>query len=115
MYKHFIHINRKKLALFFLVLFAFANTPKRVLHNVVTSHIHKHLQEQKCSHTHIELSATGLNCQVDNLVVEMPFVLVFEPTFIFFKNYTSLFLQSLFCSPVILTQKRIQLRGPPVC
>ena len=115
MYKYFIHINRKKLALLFLVLFAFANTPKRVLHNVIANHIHKHLQEQKCSHTHIELSAAGFNCQIDNLVVEMPFVIVFEPTFNFVKNYTSLFLQSRFCSLVILTQQSIQLRGPPAC
>jgi hypothetical protein len=98
-----------------VLLFAFANTPKRLLHDVVTSHKHTTHQEKTCTHKHTEITATGYHCDTDNLVVNGTYTLVFEPTFSFAANtFSTVFTERTYDAET-LCQQSIQLRGPPAC
>ncbi|MCX6208481.1 MAG: hypothetical protein NTZ59_02980 [Bacteroidetes bacterium] len=115
MFQHITHINRKILAYFFVLLFAFANTPKRILHDVVTSHKHSTHQEKSCTHKHTEVTTSGYHCDTENLVVNGIYTIVFEPTFIFAKpDFFIAFSASAYYTQT-LHQQYFLLRGPPVC
>jgi hypothetical protein len=67
------HTNniRRFFAAFFLLLFSFCVTPKRVLHDLLANHrdaqTSSHLPEE-------QIAASGFHCHIDDLVVVAPFL-----------------------------------------
>jgi hypothetical protein len=55
-----------------LVLFGFSTTPKLVLHNLLANH--KDTPVNSSTSRNAELTASGFHCDVENLVVESPFL-----------------------------------------
>ena len=72
---------RQLLAALLMLVFLFGVTPKKFLHDAITKH--QHIYKEDCSHQHINIASTGFNCQIDNLVVELPFEISIVPTFVF--------------------------------
>lgn len=106
---------RKIAATFLLLVFMLGATPKSFLHDAITSHQHQQKIVYKCSHHHVNISAQGFNCQVDNLVIEMPFLHVIEPSFVFVTKHYIHYYERL-SNTFQLSQKAVtSLRGPPVC
>ena len=105
---------RQFIAALLLLVFAFGATPKKFLHDAVT--MHQHTYKDECvSHKHTNIAATGFNCQIDNLVVEMPFVASVAFSIDFLPISHSIF-QQHFCNNIIATNVCIAyLRGPPAC
>ena len=62
---------RRLLAAFFLLLFSFCVTPKRFLHDMLANH--KDAQPF-ASFPAQQVSQSGFRCQIDDLVVEAPFL-----------------------------------------
>jgi len=95
-----------------LVVFAFAITPKRLLHNLVANHKDT-TTYSKLTDGKTELSKSGFNCQVDNLVATSPFTYRDEkpeitlPAF-FVSHLEVVTLSNLSSSHISLTS-----RGPP--
>ena len=57
-----------------LVLFAFSITPKKLLHDLVATHTDTK-PGTFLSNTHTaQIHKSGINCQVDQLIVESPFL-----------------------------------------
>lgn len=110
---NFKSIIRQCIAAFLLLIFAFGATPKKFLHDAVTQH--KHEVVAKCSHHHVSISAVTYNCQIDNLVVEIPFVAALQPVFKFvaieYFQYTNPSFNKLISASV----STAYLRGPPTC
>ncbi len=108
-------IIRKIGAAFLMLIFFFGVTPKKFLHDSITQHQHTKTFVQKCSHHHINIIAAGYNCQLDNLVVDIPFEIVFVPTFLFSDNYYIAHQCKLFEQKISATFYIALLRGPPTC
>jgi len=53
-----------------LVLFSFSITPKFLLHSILANHKDSPISKT----TQAELSPSGFHCDVENLVVELPFL-----------------------------------------
>ncbi len=65
------HHSRRFLAAFFLLLFSLCVTPKRFLHDMLANH----KDAQAFGNTPLQqVSQSGFRCQVDDLVVEAPFL-----------------------------------------
>jgi hypothetical protein len=94
-----------------LIVFAFSITPKRFLHTAFARHIDNKFVRD--SNKPFQLSASGFNCDNDNLVAESTFVheqYIFQfPLFISFSSYIIKNI-SFSSSPQIFSL----LRGPPV-
>ena len=105
---------RQFIAAFLLLVFAFGTTPKKFLHDAITQHKHSY-KEQCVSHHHTNIAATGFNCQIDNLVVEIPFISSVEFSidfvaishFVFQQHFTKHIISANACTTY--------LRGPPNC
>ena len=76
---------RQILAALLMLIFLLGVTPKKFLHDAVTKH--QHTYQEHCSHQHTNIASTGFNCQIDNLVVELPFEISIVPTFSFVEPY----------------------------
>lgn len=110
---NFKNIIRQLIAAFLLLIFAFGATPKKFLHDAVTQH--KHEVVVKCSHHHINISAVSFNCQIDNLVVEMPFVAALQHVFDFVSIQYFQFNQATHNKIISANGCVAYLRGPPAC
>jgi len=109
-------INIRQISTAFLLLvFLLGVAPKRFLHDTITQHEHTKVYVEKCSHHHINIGAVGFNCQLDNLVVELPFEISLEPTFLFTEKYNSTYSSFLHHQEVETSILSISLRGPPSC
>jgi hypothetical protein len=111
-----LQINIRQIgAAFLMLIFLLAATPKKLLHDAITEHQHTKTEVQKCSHHHINITATGFNCQLDNLVVEMPFIIAIEPVFAFneicYHRYSELPYNNIGFNKTFTAF----LRGPPNC
>jgi hypothetical protein len=115
LFKHITYNNRKVLGYLFLFLFVFANTPKKILHDVVTVHQHTHHQEKKCFHKHIEITAKGFDCNTDNLVINIVYTITIHPTFLFSQSFFTSHSQQTLCNTALQKIQATHLRGPPVC
>ena len=105
---------RQFVAAILLLVFTLGATPKKFLHDAVAKHQHSY-REQCVSHHHTNLAAAGFNCQIDNLVVEMPFVssVIFSIGFVAISHFI---FQVHFCKNIISTNVCVAyLRGPPAC
>jgi hypothetical protein len=102
-------------AAFLLLVFLLGATPKRFLHDAITQHEHVKVEIKKCSHHHIGITAAGFNCQLDNLVVELPFEILLQPTFLFAEEYNLSYNCTLYNQEVETSILFISLRGPPIC
>jgi hypothetical protein len=102
-------------AAFLMLIFLLGSMPKRFLHDAMTEHEHTKVNVQKCSHHHVNIGAAGFNCQLDNLVVELPFEISLEPTFLSTEEYNSSYNSSLHHQEVSTSFLSISLRGPPSC
>lgn len=102
-------------AAFLMLVFLLSVTPKRFLHDAITQHEHTKVYVEKCSHHHINIGNAGFNCQLDNLVVELPFEILLQPTFLFTEEYNSSYNSSLHHQEVKTSFLSISLRGPPSC
>lgn len=106
---------QRVLAGFFLLLFAFGNTPRLTLHNLVANHKDTRTRQYNINSQGTQLGNAGINCQCDHLVMESPFVeagekpvqalLFFYPSFQ--PGYTEVMPAA--SMPVFF------LRGPPAC
>ncbi len=95
------------------LIFAFGITPKKVWHDLIVQHQHHSLK--KCSHHHLNIKSVGFNCDIDNVVVEMPFISVAIPFFQYSNSvYTNYSSEDIY---LLITLKKCNttLRGPPVC
>jgi hypothetical protein len=101
-------------AAFLMLLFLLAATPKKFLHDAIAEH-HQHtkVEVQHCNHHHINIAAAGFNCQLDNLVVEMPFTIAIEPTFTFKTITYNKYDDILYSNAISSTAFTAFLRGPP--
>ena len=102
-------------ALVLCLLFVLSNTPKKVVHGIFADHVDqkKNLSTLQNGENLVQLN---FHCQVDNLVVESPFISSIH-TFSFFisKQYLE-FALSLYQHAPAVFQSSFQLRGPPsVC
>lgn len=93
-----------------LLVFAFANTPKRFLHNLVANHKDTY---SKKNDRKTEVSKSVFYCQWDNIVATSPFIVTDEKpeirlvfTFISHQEKTSL-------SNLFPAHTYFKLRGPP--
>lgn len=95
-----------------IVLFAFAITPKKFLHDAITNHEHKQLNYSSNTKTH-QISSVGFNCQIDNLVVEQVFsndiTLFYFCSPHFFIAHHQHYRNNFLCKAIAV----VQLRGPP--
>jgi hypothetical protein len=94
-----------------LVLFGFSVTPKLLLHTLFANH--KDATASRPISDNIELSTSGFHCDVDNLVVESPFLFEYVTldftTPVLFGTYQDRPIQHC-CPP----ENHISfLRGPP--
>jgi hypothetical protein len=55
-----------------LVLFAFSNTPKKILHDLLADHKDSPVKTRDSKTPQLDVS--GFRCNCDNLVVESPFL-----------------------------------------
>jgi hypothetical protein len=104
-------IIRKSSALFLLVLISLATTPKLVLHNIFANHRDSSFQLGKEGHAN--LANAAINCHIQDLVVEAPFINhsiaeISTPAVSFKLPYT----ESV-ASLLSLTDFYFELRGPP--
>lgn len=77
-YKHSLNF-RKASAIFLLLIFLFSVTPKRFLHTLFANHIDRSFNTRLYSEKSSEhFSNSGINCQLDNLVVESSFLFSFS-------------------------------------
>jgi hypothetical protein len=106
---------RQCIAAVLLLIFALGATPKKFIHDVVTNHHHQHNTKASCQHHHINIGTAGFNCQIDSLVVEMPFIAALQPVFNFVTTqYFQYNLPSY--NKLISTNVYVAyLRGPPAC
>ena len=104
-------IIRKTSALFLLVLISLATTPKLVLHNIFANHRDSSFQLGKEGHSN--LANAAINCHIQDLVVEAPFInhsiTEFSTPVVSFKLPFSETVASL----LSLTEFYFELRGPP--
>ena len=98
-----------------LLVFMLGATPKIFLHDAVITHTHQQKNVYKCSHHHINISAQGFNCQVDSMVVEMPFIIALEPSFLFIAKPHNSHYERLCNSFISIKSVFAFLRGPPNC
>jgi len=98
------------IAVLLLVLFAFANTPRKFLHDLVANHTDT--RNMHSSSAIPLLQTAGIHCQADNLVAESPFEILAEiPTIEyaqFFDAFTSFVIDGFSFAP-----NSNFLRGPP--
>lgn len=93
-----------------LLVFALAITPKRFLHNIVANHTDTY---SKLSSGKNELTKTGYNCQIDNLVATSPFTATDEKPEI---KLPAVFIlpEVEICTPNLFPAHiYFSLRGPP--
>lgn len=101
---------RKILSAIICLVFAFGITPKITLHNLFANH--KDTKSIWSDH-HSQLTTSGFHCNIDNLVVEAPFL--FENKTIELKaprQVATIFVQRsyIYISPSVFYYS---LRGPP--
>lgn len=95
-----------------LLVFAFAITPKRYLHNLLVNHKDV-VSYQKLTNGKTEFSKAGFHCAIDNLVATSPFTDVEE------KSYNKLPVVFIAYAEVALSlnvseeHSYFNLRGPP--
>jgi len=94
-----------------LVVFAFAITPKRFLHNLVANH--NDTTYRKLTTGKTELSKAGFNCQVDNLVATSPFTNTNEKPEIEHPVFLFSYVQDVIASYLPSSHISVSLRGPP--
>jgi len=104
---------QKLMAVLLLMLFALSITPKKLLHDAVARHTDTVLKTDILNTGNPLLSAAGIHCQTDNLVVISPFennasVLTLSiPLYYIFSN--SLIRKTFISDETIV----FGLRGPP--
>lgn len=101
-------------ALLLLLVFTLAVTPKKFLHDTVANHKHQ-LHYTKNSCRQVAVTVAGFNCQVDNLVVDIPFEVVATFRFNFQKQFFNTYRQSVELHCHVSSYYSHTLRGPPAC
>lgn len=107
------NIIKQSAASFLLLVFILSATPKRFLHDVIANHQHQ-AHYNKNNHQ-AAVTVAGFNCQIDNLVVDIPFDVVETLQFAFHKQFFSTYTQSLYQYSFTAQHVIIALRGPPAC
>ena len=96
-----------------LVLFAFSITPKKLLHDLVATHTDTK-PGTFLSNTHTaQIHKSGINCQVDQLIVESPFLEIMVHTALPLPVPKNDFYQKRVCFSFFLPLIDNSLRGPP--
>jgi hypothetical protein len=107
-------ILRRSLAGILLVLFAFSNMPKKVLHDWIVSHTDGVSNQAKSTLT--QVSKAGFNCECQSLVAESPFTADSQHIDLGFYQDYSLAPCSFSSQVHSTTLFSHSLRGPPpVC
>ena len=105
------NVVRKLLALFFILVFALSNTPKKALHNIFANH--SDILKFETGKSKILLSKAEFHCNCNNPVVINPFIssenISFPVISVFFKERIIKNCNNL------PSYKKIffELRGPP--
>ena len=96
-----------------LVLFTFSITPKKILHDLVAAHTDAK-PGTFLSNTHTaQIHKSGINCQVDQLIVESPFLEIEVHALVPLLIPKNDFYQTRVCFSFFLTVLDNDLRGPP--
>jgi hypothetical protein len=107
------YIARTYMSIFMLLVFAFATTPKRLLHHLITSHQHSYSAHQHCTHHYEELTEKGFHCDIDNTVVEAPYVYQVQYFNFLHIDYTKVFSTFSVIDGCVTNTSFYALRGPP--
>jgi len=93
-----------------MVVFAFAITPKRFLHNLLVNHqdTYNNLTAGKT-----EIGKDGFYCQCDNLVATSPFTGSNQKPEFVFLAYFIIYTQKAISPVYSATHLSLTLRGPP--
>ena len=105
----------KFIAAFLLLIFAFGATPKKFLHDAVTHHLHTHQLKTECSHHHVNVGEAGFSCQIDSLVVEMPFIATIQPVVELLSTQYFHYIFPQYNKLISTNVCVAYLRSPPAC
>jgi hypothetical protein len=98
---------------FLLALIIIASTPKKFLHDIIIEHDHCHATKRTSSLNQEQIEKTAFKCDIDNLVVDVPFIYTTNLCFPFstyeFEQLTATSIHSY------SKESKLQflLRGPP--
>ena len=95
------------------MVFALGITPKRTLHSVVANHKDAAAKSTKPAQGP-ELSRSGFNCQLDNLVCESPFTPEASSFYISATEVFPVYLNHFVSAQYSFEHPSFGLRGPPV-
>ncbi|RYY57642.1 MAG: hypothetical protein EOO09_01660 [Chitinophagaceae bacterium] len=102
---------RSFLAGFLLLVFCLGITPKQILHDLLTNHVH--VPAKNHSEATIDLQPSKYVCDFHDQVAESPFIPVetreIAPAVVYLDNAVSFFHESVACTVVLHSN----LRGPP--
>lgn len=94
-------------------MFALGITPKRTLHSVIANHRDVAAKSTKQTQGS-ELSRSGFNCQVDNLVCESPFTPEASSFYISVAEVFPVYIHHFVSAQYSSEHFSFGLRGPPV-
>lgn len=110
---HFKSYIQRFIASCFLLVFILAATPKRFLHSIFADH--KDVVSVKVNNkNHTTFSNQSYHCQIDNLVIELPFfnsIIFLLPTLI---QHIAQFKEHYIYISVDNNRIEDSLRGPPI-
>jgi hypothetical protein len=96
-----------------LVLFTFSITPKKLLHDILATHTDAK-PGTFLSNTHTaQIHKSGINCQLDQLIVESPFLEIEVHALVLMPIPKNDFYQTRVCFSFFLPLIDNSLRGPP--
>ncbi len=107
------HFVRRRVSALLLVIFALSATPKQFLHDVFANHKDTPSTNSSDKFHHQKIGKAVIHCQLDDLVVEAPYISfnnnteVFTP-FVFIVSYSETYISFLSSFPI-----SFGLRGPP--
>ncbi|MEO8109930.1 MAG: hypothetical protein ABI594_07865 [Ginsengibacter sp.] len=103
---------RKFITAILLFVFALSITPTKVLHHFFANHKDSAAVNSKDSEFP-SLSVAGFNCQIDNLVVQAPFLAVLQPVWNHAPEAISAYKISTVTNFICAEHFYFELRGPP--
>ncbi|MEO6638305.1 MAG: hypothetical protein ABIN25_08510 [Ginsengibacter sp.] len=103
---------RKFVATILLFVFALSITPTKVLHYFFANHKDAFSVKAKQSNRP-SFSLAGYNCQIDNIVVQSPFVAVLQPVWDHPTEAIKIHKVSTVTSFICAEHFYFELRGPP--